>query len=56
MRTVPSREHSRHHAKRVDLPVEQLTEFELALNRRTAQALGLAIPPSVLVQVTEVIQ
>ena len=39
-----------------DLPVEQPTKFDLALNLKTAVALGLTIPPSVLQQVTEIIQ
>jgi putative ABC transport system substrate-binding protein len=43
-------------ANPADLPMEQLTKFEFVLNMRTAKALGLTFPPSIMIRADQALE
>ena len=55
-RTASYVDRIRRGAKPAELPVQLPIKFELAVNLKTAKALGLTVPPSILLRATEVIE
>jgi putative ABC transport system substrate-binding protein len=55
-RTAYFIERIRQGAKPGDLPIEQPSRFEMTINMKTAKALGLTIPPSLLARADQVVQ